>query len=977
MVSSPAFFEQIHSAPFVQDDDARAWELLSDFKAADSSGQLAAVCETSQVESFIVGIVQASPYLAGLMRRDPTRLARFLSEPIEQSLDEIFSQFGDAVAGAQTPDVMKATLRRFKSDVALLTAMADIAGVWPVMRVTDVLTRCADDALQASVRFLFSQSQKKLRSEVDRETVALNSGYFVLAMGKHGAHELNYSSDIDVIVFFDYDRLATVLVDGEEPLQFATKISRDLVNLMQERTGDGYVFRMDLRLRPDPNSTLIALSTKAGLTYYESAGQNWERAALIKARVVAGDIETGAAFLEEIAPFVWRRHLDFASISDIQAMKRQIHAFRGFDQIAVAGHNIKLGRGGIREIEFFVQTQQLIAGGRQPKLRQRKTLETLSTLSDLGWISESVRDDLEHAYLFLRRLEHRLQMINDEQTHTLPTDMADLTRLAHFLGFESFDEPSTQLLKQLATVQKHYAALFEDTQQLTANGQDLVFTGVESDPATLETLARFGFQRGEDVLRIVKGWHTGRYPAMRSTIAREKLTLVQPRLLECLSHTADPDGALVAFDRFLATLPAGIQLFSLLGQHPKLLELMSNIMGSAPRLASILSRRSRLLDAVIDPQTFGPEALTRDLDAAVVNEISRARDLEDVLDRARIVGSEQAFLIGIRVLSGGLSAVRAGEAYARLAERMIDALLNEAQQDLAHKHGGVPGGSVAVVAMGKLGGFEMTAASDLDLIVVYDYPDGVLQTDGPRPLDCTTYYSRLTQRLLSLLTAPTVEGALYDVDLRLRPSGNQGPVATRLPSFISYQATKAWTWEHMALTRARVVSAPASLKDSVEDSIRTALLRPRDASKLTTDVLEMRNRIDVEKNTDDIWDLKFVRGGLIDIEFIAQYLQLREASQSQAVLHPTTAVALEKLRDADVLSFEDAACLTQAAARLHALMQVLRLCLTGPFSHEKAPPGLLEMLAKAGDCPNFEVLEDQLRQQHAEVFSAFARIVGE
>ncbi len=991
MIEEPADYQPLHmrinETPIVADDDGRSACILAELVAASTavetqpcvgSPSLAKLVDEPSVSTLLLATIQASPYLSGLMTRDPERLSRLLNVVPEVYVTELTSKMAsDAAHLTKKSDVMQ-ILRRYKTEVALLTALADLGGVWPVMQVTRILSEAADASLETAIAFLMREAIATGRWTDDPEDIAsvvARSGYFVLAMGKHGAFELNYSSDIDLIVFYDRDRAALHLASGQEEQAFFVHITRELVALMQERTADGYVFRTDLRLRPDPGATPIALPTVAALGYYESSGQNWERAAMIKARCAAGDMEAGAAFLDEISPFIWRRHLDFATISDIHAMKRQIHAFRGFEKIAVAGHNIKLGRGGIREVEFFVQTQQLIAGGRQPQLRGRETLKTLAGLVENGWVSADVRDDLDTAYRYLRRLEHRLQMITDEQTHTLPSEPQALARLSRFCGVADADDFAAELLVHLGHVQKHYAALFEGTPELSARRKNMVFAGTDDDPATIETLQDLGFVRPVDAVALIKSWHTGRYPAMRSARAREKLTIVQPLLVEALAESADPDRALVSFDRFLSELPAGIQLFSLLNQHPGLLRLIADIMGAAPRLASILSRRRRLLDAVIDPRTFGPEALVNDLDEVVANEIGRASDFQDVLDRARVVGSEQAFLIGVRVLSGAINAHQAGAAYTRLAERMIDALLHEAQKDLATRHGVLANGEAVVIAMGKLGSMEMTAASDLDLIVVYEFPDGTLETDGEKPLDPVTYYTRLTQRLINMLSAPTVEGALYEVDLRLRPSGQQGPVATRLKAFVDYQADKAWTWEQMALTRARIISGPEHLKRDVETAIFAALTQPRDRKVLAADVREMRKKIEKGKGTNDIWDLKLVRGGLVDLEFIAQFLQLAHAAEHPEVLDTNTVAVFGKLKAAGLLPVDDADRLINVTLTLHNLGQILRLCLTGQLDPKTCPKGLLDLLARAGDAPDFAVLESHLKQSLTWSHQAFDRLV--
>jgi glutamate-ammonia-ligase adenylyltransferase len=746
--------------------------------------------------------------------------------------------------------------------------------------------------------------------------------------------------------------------------------------LLHERTGDGYVFRTDLRLRPDPGSTPLAISTEAALNYYESFGQNWERAALIKARAVAGDLAAGADILKGLAPFIWRKYLDFAAIADIHAMKRQIHAVRGFATIGVAGHDIKVGRGGIREIEFFVQTQQLIAGGRQPELRTPETLVALERLQQRGWITAQARDELGEAYRALRSVEHRLQMVADEQTQTLPDDPDKLEQLAHFCAFPDAGAFAAALTRELERVQGHYARLFEDSPELTSGGANMVFAGEADDPGTVAALAAMGYARPSAVIAAVRGWHHGRYPAVRSARARELLTEVQPLLIAALADTADPDLALMGFDRFLSELPSGVQLFSLLKQNPNLLGLIAAIMGTAPRLARILSKRRRILDAVLAPGFFGSLPAQQELERIIAAELAGASSYEDVLDRARLVANEQAFLIGVRVLTGTITAGQAGGAYALLAERMIEAMQGAVEREMEKAHGRVPGGAAVVVAMGKLGGREMTAASDLDLLVIYDFDPRATQSDGARPLAPTQYYARLTQRLISAFTSQTAEGKLYDVDMRLRPSGQKGPVATQLSSFIHYQDREAWTWEHLALTRARVVSGPPALRVTVEEAIRKVLARPRDAWKIAADVRDMRALIEREKGSADIWDLKQVRGGLVDLEFIAQYLQLIHAAERPDVLSQNTVTALANLDRAGVLPAGASEVLVPAARLLNNLTQVLRLCLDGPFEAAKASHGLKHLLAKAGGLPDFARVEADLAAHEAAVAGLFRRLVA-
>jgi glutamate-ammonia-ligase adenylyltransferase len=945
--------------------------------AADAElAPLAGLLAQPNARALAEGIFSGSPYLTGIIRRQPRWLLQALSASPVDRLGNLAAAARTAVAGAATTTDAMTALRLYKSEASLVIALADAGNVLEVMQAAEAISDVADVALGAAVDFLVRRGIRSGEIQLaDAPGAAAASGYIVLGMGKYGARELNYSSDIDLIVLFDRERF--VLKESLEPQAYAVRLTRDLVRLMQERTAAGYVFRTDLRLRPDPGATQIALSTAAGLHYYESFGQNWERAALIKARAVAGDIEAGQAFLAEIAPFVWRKYLDYAAIADIHAMKRQIHAFKGFGSIGVAGHNIKLGRGGIREIEFFAQTQQLIAGGRQRDLRSSRTLDTLDVLAARKWIIPQAAVELGAAYRFLRTVEHRLQMTDDEQTQTLPDDPVKLERLSAFLGFADVAAFDAELRRQLMIVQRHYGALFEDMPELTsAAGGSLVFTGDADDPDTVETLQRMGYADPSAVIAIVKGWHFGRYPAMRSARARERLTEFQPMLLDAMTRTADPNAALGAFDRFLAELPAGVQLFSLLRNNPSLLRLIADIMGMAPRLARILGRRSRLLDAVLDPGFFEAEPTPEAIALRAHEMIGQSRDYQECLDRARLFGNEQSFLIGVRLLSGTLSAERAGAAYARLAESIIRELAAVVERELVEVHGRVPGGAAVVLAMGKLGGREMAANSDLDLIVIYDYPEGARESDGAKPLAASQYYARFTQRLVSALTSPTAEGRLYEVDMRLRPSGTSGPVATHLKSFADYQQSSAWTWEHMALTRARVLAGPQPLTETVERIIRETLCRPPGVAKLVADVRDMRARIEAEKGSTAIWDLKQVRGGIIDIEFIAQYLQLVHAARHPSVLDQSTLTTLARLREAGALTEAQAETLIPAARLYQSLQQVHRLCLDGPFVPETAPRGLRLLLAKAAEMPDFDRLEAYLRTTLEQVRSVFEEIIA-
>jgi glutamate-ammonia-ligase adenylyltransferase len=690
---------------------------------------------------------------------------------------------------------------------------------------------------------------------------------------------------------------------------------------------------------------------------------------MIKARAVAGDIAAGEAFLEELTPYVWRKYMDYAAIADVHSIKRQIHAHKGHGDIAVKGHNVKLGRGGIREIEFFVQTQQLIAGGRFPDLRGRETVAMLAALAGHGWITADVAASLTRQYWFLRRVEHALQMVADQQTHTLPEDDAGLERIAHMLGFADAEAFAAAFRTSLSTVEKHYARLFETAPQLSSGIGNLVFTGDVDDPGTLKTLASLGFKRPSDICRIIRTWHFGRYRATRSAEARERLTELTPALLKAFGETRRADKALVRFDAFLQGLPAGIQLFSLLQSNPGLLKLIATIMGAAPRLAGIITRRPHVFDGLLDPALLSELPDKAYLSARLAAFLAAAESYEETLDRLRIFASEQKFLIGVRLLSGAIDAGRAGRAFSDLADLTIGAALDAVVEEFAERHGRVAGARLAILGMGKLGSRELTAGSDVDLILLYDHDPEAGESDGPKPLAPSHYFGRLTQRLIAAVSAPTAEGVLYELDLRLRPSGNKGPVATHFESFSKYQRSDAWTWEHMALTRARVAAGDPAFAAAIEAEIDAILALPQDLAKVRADAAEMRAVLEKEKPARDVWDLKLTPGGLIDLEFIAQVAVLTGGLLRGA--RPTgTAETLARLSP-DFCPLEARDELGEAYRLYAALTQMIRLCLTGPFERDDVPPGLLDLIVGQTDLPDFPVLEAHVKETARKVRKHF------
>jgi glutamate-ammonia-ligase adenylyltransferase len=961
------------ASPFSDKAHERLREAAERQSATELLSQL---CGTPGIAGFLGSALGDSPYLLDLAAPDLARLAAILEQAPEVRVEAQVAELR-AARWASKAEAM-AALRRAKQNVALTLGLADLARAIPLDAVTASLTGFADAALDAALRFALSEMARLGKWAGGEEA----TGFTVLAMGKYGAHELNYSSDIDLIALYEPDAPGPT----GEPADLWVRVVRMLVALLQERTQDGYVFRTDLRLRPDPGATPVAISAPAALLYYESMGQNWERAALIKARACAGDVKAGEGLLAEIAPFIWRKYLDFAAIADIHSIKRQVHAHRGHEAVTVRGHDIKRGRGGIREIEFFVQTQQLIAGGREPKLRGRGTRPMLARLAAQGWIDEPARVELDAAYETLRMVEHRLQMLHDEQTHIVPDDDEDFGRVARLMGHADPAEFEAELRSVLERVAIRYSELFEAAPDLSAEAGSLVFTGGEDDPETIETLRRLGFQSPETVTQTVRGWHFGRFAAMRSTAAREGLTEVTPALLSAFSRAGNPDAGLRAFDSLLKALPAGAQLFALLNKNQELLDLLATILAAAPRLAEVFARRPHVVDAMIDLGAGGEIAGLEAMRERLRTSLADAKGYEDALNRTRLFAAEQRFLISVRLLQMSLPTAAAGRAFSDLAEAVIDELYGLTLAEFERQHGRLAGGRSAILGFGRLGSREMTAGSDLDLIIIYDHDKEATASDGRRPLAPSQYYARLTQRIVAALSAPTAEGIAYPVDLRLRPSGRQGPLATHIEAFEHYQANEAWTWEHMAMSRGRAIAGDAGLCGQVETVLQGIAAKPRERETLARDIAEMRARLERDKPAANLFDLKRARGGLVDCEFAAQYLVLAGLGRAAGETTPET---LRRGEAAGVLTAARGEALLAAAELQAGLLQALRIANGEHFDPEAAPEALKRLLVglsagalAAHEGPHhvppatFAELEARLAEHQAAARAALEAVLG-
>jgi glutamate-ammonia-ligase adenylyltransferase len=930
---------------------ARAHERLSE---AAAEGGWADVLQAAW--PALAPVFAASPYLFGLARRWPHMLRDLLEQSADARLTEVLVGTEALTGGA---DALRAPLRRLKGELHLLTALADLGGQWDLDQVTGALSRFADASARAALAAVAHDQRErgKLISAADDKRGPI-PGLFGLAMGKHGADELNYSSDIDISLFWEPEVLTAALAEGVEPQRFVDRAAHAFSTLMQERTGDGYVFRVDLRLRPDPSSTPPVVAVPFALTYYEGVGQNWERAAFIKARAMLGDVGEGKVFLKALTPFIWRRSLDYPAVLDIQSIKRQIHVHKTGEGLEAAGANLKLGRGGIREIEFFAQTQQLILGGRDPKLRTPRTVDALAALRDAGHVQAEVCAELTAAYAELRGLEHRVQMLDDEQTHSLPTDpvrRAAVAALAGEGGLAAFD---ARVEAVLVGVNGRYGELFEGGEELSSPYGSLVFTGVENDPETLATLARMGFSEPSTVADAIRSWHHGRIPATRTARGRELFTRLAPRLLTALADTGAADDAFRRFAVFFAGLSGGVQVQALFLAQPRLFDLVVGVMAFAPRLARTLGRYPAALDSMLDARFVRDLEEDTGVAEQMLAEAGAAPDFEGAMNAVRRIHRDQMFRIGLQILTGRAGPEAAGRALTTLADAAMAALAPAALAEAARQGGGLPGGQVAVVALGKAGSREMRASSDLDLMTLYDAPPEAVSSD--KGWAAGVFYSRFTQRLIAALSAHTAEGGLYEVDMRLRPGAAKGPVSLRLSAIQDYYAAEADTWEFMALTRARVVWANDPVfGEAVTAALEGILRRPRPGVDIAADAWRMRDLMARERPGRGAWDLKLAPGGQVDAEFVAQIGQLRAAASGG----PLTVSTLDALADDPELA--------EAWRLQQALGQVLAAAFDETGDPSAEPEGFRRRLAEAAGAPDFEALTIRLAEVRTAARAAF------
>ena len=822
-----------------------------------------------------------SPFLAGLIERNAGLMQAIEAGDFDSALSSALARSADNVGTA---------LRKQRQGVALVTAIADLADVWDLTRVTRILSDFADHALDQAIAAAIEE----------RVPGAVNQGFAVIALGKHGGRELNYSSDIDPIFLFNPETLPHR--ERDDVAEAAVRYGRRVIELLSALDEHGYVFRVDMRLRPSPEVSPIVLPIDAAISYYESSALAWEQAAFIRSRVCAGDRMLGDYFLNAIQPFIWRKSLDFGQLKNITAMTAQIRGHYSKGQQLGPGFDVKRGHGGIRECEFFAQAHQLIHGGRDAALRIADTRTALAVLGKAGWIQPSEAETLSRAYETLRTVEHRLQMHDDRQTHEIPKNPETIDAVARLHGLKDGEALQTLLRPVTAGVAAIYDRMVDE------NGPDCLRLADEGLPLE-DQIRDLGYDDPVIVMQRIARWRSGKIRAVRSASAREAFESVLPAIMAALAHAPDPARALAQFDNMIETMTSAINVFRLLEARPALLQLVVDILSYAPTLAEALGRNSEYLDALIDSSAMDLPGNTMVLAAAIEARTLNA-DYQSVLDIVRAFVGEKRFALGVQLIEGRSDAIAIARSYAHLAEAALQVLAAATIAEFEKAHGKVPGGEIVMLALGRLGGEALTHASDLDLVLLFT-GSFAAESDGNRPLGATLYFNRLAQRIIAALTVPTASGALYEVDTRLRPSGADGLLCASVDSFAQYQHENAWVWEHMALTRARAVYGSKAARGNVEIIVEAVLRVPRDPASLVTDVVQMRRDMAEHKNPKGTLDVKLLPGGLVDIEFIVHALQLKTGDG----LYPQLGLAITALVGAGHL--------TQAFADADALLSRL------------------------------------------------------
>jgi [glutamine synthetase] adenylyltransferase / [glutamine synthetase]-adenylyl-L-tyrosine phosphorylase len=808
---------------------------------------------------------------------------------------------------------VSALLRRHKRRQVLRIGARDLLGLASVVETVRELSALAEGATEVAVR----HAQLQVAREYGSFDPADALRFVVLGMGKLGGEELNFSSDIDLVYLFTGGRRESS--GGERGAaagaRFATRVAEIVTRTLSEVTEEGFVFRVDLRLRPEGQNGPIVNSLAAAITYYESLGQTWERAAMLKARPIAGDRDLGRSFLEEIAPFIYRRFLDFDTVEEIEAMKRRVDGSRSRERL---DRDVKLGPGGIREVEFIAQALQLVHGGRDQRLRSRSTLATLRALADLGLLDRSESASLSEAYLFLRDVEHKLQIVHERQTQVIPQDAEEerllARRLGYHLGAAAAAEDratSAEVGRFRADLARHRAAVrssFESTflgarSEIRREAEEDVVALLETlerDPTAQARLAAMGFADPPAAVANLLRLRDGPPFAPASARRKKALFALAPALLRAIRKASDPDQALAHMAELISAIGARTSFLALLEQNPETLRLLVGLFGASRYLSNFFLRHPELLDSLVRADLAVVRKDRASLEAGLASLLAAADDYETELDTLRRFHHEELLRIGVNDIHGLLDASQVEEDLSLLADVCLGGALDIARRALAERHGQPPG-RFAMIGMGKLGRRALSYNADLDLIFVYDGSQ-----DAASGIGVHEYTTKLAQRLMVVLQLTTREGYVYKIDTRLRPSGSHGPLVTSLEAFREYHRTSSALWERQALVSARGTAGDRSLIAEVESVTESFVYGRSLTDDDVAEIARLRARMEHElaRESAGRWDLKTGRGGLIDVEFVTEMLQLRHGHDHPRVRRRRTEEALDALRAEHLLDAE-------------------------------------------------------------------------
>ncbi len=805
-----------------------------------------------------------SPYLQRLTLHHVIDVIGDLQSPNYQQIESARADFTNEIKNARCDEVAMRAIRKFRERSALAIALGDIAGLHDMPSQMRWLSDAAQTVLTHTVEYLFRRAFKQGNVKFFAKDFT-GCGWTLLALGKLGAGELNFSSDVDLIALHDTNNAPFDSRDAVQP--FFVKMTRDLIRLLSAKTRDGIGWRVDLRLRPDPGATAVSIDLNAAIGYYESIARTWERAAFIRARPIAGDFQLGNNFLDQIKPFIWRKTLDYTVLEDMKTMLRRPPQSKSW-----LGYNLKTGKNGIRQIEFFIHVLQLVTGGRDTNLRQRNSLSALNALASAGWITHEQSDALGTAYHQLRRIEHRLQMISDNQTHSLPRSIEDLENFSHFMGHGDATRFCLELSKLLDRVGQHVAHdLLDPPAEFGNRDKDITNILIDDYDTLLNWLVDNGFQRPKIVADTLSGWMAGRISATRGERARALLNRLMPDILISLTAADVPDDKFSALAQFIEGLPASVQIFSLLDYNRDLTRLLCDILLLSPQLGDHLRQHPTLFDLLLYQEFFEPLP-NADIMVTQLRDNCNNLPVEEALDQLKIKVREWKFRVQVQALSQTINAADLSEGLSAIASATVVLIMDFAKADMVRRHGTIEG-RVNILGLGRLGTRQMTVASDLDLLVVYEASQAALSI-SKRPISAPSYFARLAQTMVSWLSTATAEGVLYPVDLRLRPEGKAGSIATSLERLETYFAHDAWIWEKLALTKARFITGDAGLEKKLSAAIHKLVNQPHKREVVGAAVGGMLNRIRKLQNQKSTWHLRARDGGLIDLDLLIQAMRL-------------------------------------------------------------------------------------------------------